>query len=105
MFPPPENLPVNQAIILRQFNRGLKPEFGLPVSVVHMHMEARFLSREEKESESTLTEDSRAQRLFFPHLTFRMTRREAVGVDAVVSGHVREIASNKDGAHGVQPQR
>jgi hypothetical protein len=38
-------------------------------------------------------------------LTFRMTRRQAVGVDAAVSGHVREIASNKDAAHGVQPRK
>ena len=38
-------------------------------------------------------------------LTLRMIRREAVGVDAVVSGHVREIANNKDAAHGEPPQR
>jgi len=38
-------------------------------------------------------------------LTIRMTRRKVVGVDAAVSGHEREIASNKDAAHGVPPQR
>ena len=37
--------------------------------------------------------------------TSRMTRREAVGVDAAVSGHVREIASSRDAAHDVRPQR
>ena len=34
-----------------------------------------------------------------------MTRRVAVGVDAAVSGHGREIASSKDAAHDVRPQR
>ena len=38
-------------------------------------------------------------------LTSRMTRRKAVGVDAAVSGHERETASNKDAEHGVRPQR
>jgi hypothetical protein len=35
----------------------------------------------------------------------RMTRREAVGVDAAVSGHVPEIASSKDASHDVRQQR
>jgi hypothetical protein len=38
-------------------------------------------------------------------LTFRMIRREAVGIDAVVSGHVREIASSRVAARDAQPQR
>src|SRR6266851_3697266 len=33
----------------------------------------------------------------------RMTRREAVGVDAVVSGRARVIASSKGAAHDVRP--
>jgi hypothetical protein len=59
------NLAVVQAVILRQFNLRLKPEFGFPISVMDMYVEAGFLAREEKEPESTLAKDCRAQGLFF----------------------------------------
>jgi len=31
-------LAVVQPVILRQFNRGLKPEFRFPVRVMHVHV-------------------------------------------------------------------
>ena len=57
------NLAVVQAVILRQFNLRLNPELRLAICVVHMHVEPRFLAREEKETESILAKDSRAQGL------------------------------------------
>jgi len=58
------NLAVVQAVILRQFNRGLKPELRLPVGVMHMHMKPGFLAREEKEPESVFAKNCRAHGLF-----------------------------------------
>jgi hypothetical protein len=58
------NLAVIQAVILRQFNRGLKPELRLPVRVMHVHVKPGFLAREEKEPKSILPKDCRAQGLF-----------------------------------------
>ena len=58
------NLAVVQAVILRQFNLRLKPELRFPVSMMHMHVKSGFLAREEKESESVLAKDRRAQGLF-----------------------------------------
>lgn len=69
------NLAVVQAVILRQFNRGLKPEFRFPVRVVHVHVEPGLFARKEKESEATLSEDCGTQGLFFRHLTFAFSRR------------------------------
>jgi len=58
------NPAVVQAVILRQFNRGLKPELRLPVCVMHVHVKPGFLAREEEEPESVLAKDCRAQELF-----------------------------------------
>ena len=69
------NLAVVQTVILRQFNLRLKPELRFPVRVVHVDVKAGFLTREEKEPESVLAKDSRAQWLFFQHLTSAVTRR------------------------------
>lgn len=69
------NLAVVQALILRQINHRLKPEFRFPVRVMHVHVEPRFLAREEKEPESTLAEDCRAQELPFRHLTSQFSGR------------------------------
>jgi len=63
------NLAVVQAIILRQFNLRLKPELRFAVRVVHVHVEPGFLARKEKEPESVLAKDRRAQRLFLRQLT------------------------------------
>ena len=63
------NLTVVQAVILRQFNLRLKPELRFPVSMMHMHVKPGFLAREEKEPESVLAKDRRAQGLFFRQLT------------------------------------
>ena len=63
------NLAVVQAIILRQFNHGLKPELRLPVRAMHVHMEPGFLARKEEEPESVLPKDCGAQGLIFQHLT------------------------------------
>ena len=63
------NLAVVQAIILRQFDLRLKPEFRFPAGVVHMDVEPGLFAREEKEPESVLAKDCRAQGLFFQHLT------------------------------------
>jgi hypothetical protein len=60
------NLAVVQAVILRQFNLRLKPELRFPVRVVHVDVKAGFLAREEKEPESVLAKDCRAQGLLFP---------------------------------------
>jgi len=73
------NLAVAQAVILRQFNLRLKPEFGFPISVMDMYVEAGFFAREEKEPESTLAKDCRAQGLFFRHLTSGVTRARVAG--------------------------
>ena len=62
-------LAVVQAVILRQFNRWLNPELRFPVGVMYMHVEPGFLARKEKESESVLAKDSRAQELFPRQLT------------------------------------
>jgi hypothetical protein len=67
------NLAVVQAIILRQFKRGLKPEFRLPICVMHVHVEPGFLAGEEEEPESILAKDCRAQGLFLRQLTCRFT--------------------------------
>jgi hypothetical protein len=58
------NLAVVQAIILRQFNLGLKPELGFAVCVMNVHMGSGFLARKEEEAESVLAKDRRAQELF-----------------------------------------
>ena len=63
------NLAVVQSVILRQFNRWLKPELRFPICVMHVHMEPGFLAREEKETETVFAKDSRAQGLFFRQLT------------------------------------
>jgi hypothetical protein len=63
------NLAVVQAIILRQFKCGLKPEFRFPICVMHVHVEPGFLAREEKEPESILAKDCRAQELLLRQLT------------------------------------
>ena len=63
------NLAVVQAVILRQFDLRLKPEFRFPVRVMNVHVEPGLLAREEKEPESVLAKDCRAQGLFFRHLT------------------------------------
>jgi len=68
------NLAVVQAVILPQFNGGLKPELRLPIRVMHVHMKPGFLAREEKEPESVLAKDRRAQGLFSRQLTFEFTR-------------------------------
>jgi len=38
------NLAVVQAVILRQFNRRLKPELRFTVGVMHVHMKTGFLA-------------------------------------------------------------
>jgi hypothetical protein len=57
------NLAVVQAVILRQFNLRLKPELRFAIRVVYMHVKPGFLTREEKEPESVLAKDCRAQGL------------------------------------------
>lgn len=37
-------LAVVQAVILRQFNHGLKPELRLPICVMHVHVKPGFLA-------------------------------------------------------------
>jgi hypothetical protein len=49
-------------MILRQFNGGLKPEFGLTIGMVDVDVQPCFLPGEEKEPESVFAEDGRAQR-------------------------------------------
>ncbi|OGA19422.1 MAG: hypothetical protein A3H32_01495 [Betaproteobacteria bacterium RIFCSPLOWO2_02_FULL_63_19] len=71
------NLAVVQAVILRQFNRGLKPELRLPICVMHVYVKPGFLAREEKEPESVLTKDCRAQGVFFRQLTAAFNGRRA----------------------------
>ena len=34
-----------QTVILRQFYRRLKPELGLPVAAIYVHVSAQFLAR------------------------------------------------------------
>lgn len=55
------NFAVVQGVILRQFNLRLKPELRFAVRVVHMHVKAGFLAREE-EPESILSKDRGAPR-------------------------------------------
>ncbi len=55
------NLAVVQSVILRQFNRRLKPELRLPICMMHVNVKPGLLAREEKETESILAKDSRAQ--------------------------------------------
>jgi hypothetical protein len=51
-----QNLAVVQTVILRQFNRRLKPELRFPIRVVHVDMEPGFLARKEEEPKPLLTE-------------------------------------------------
>lgn len=67
------DLAVAQAVILRQFDRRLKPELRLAVGVVHVDVEAGFFSREEKESKAVFTKDGRTQGLQPQGLTFAAT--------------------------------
>jgi hypothetical protein len=53
-------LPVVQAVILRQFDARLKPELGLAVCAMDVDVKPGLLSREEKESEAGFTKDCRA---------------------------------------------
>ena len=46
-----------QAVILRQFYRWLKPELGLPVTAVYVHVSTWFLPREKVEPEATLAQN------------------------------------------------
>ncbi len=69
------NLAVVQPVILRQFDLRLKPELRFPVCVMHMHVEPRFLAGEEKEPESILAKDCRAQGLSFRALNATLTGR------------------------------
>jgi hypothetical protein len=54
------DLAVVQAMILRQFKHGLKPEFRFPIRVMHMNMKSGFLARKEEESEPIFAENCRA---------------------------------------------
>jgi hypothetical protein len=55
------SLPFGQAVILRQFYPWLRPEFGLAVSTIGVHMQSRLLAREEKESEARFAKNRRTQ--------------------------------------------
>ena len=48
-----------QTVILRQFYRWLKPELGLPVTAVYVHVSTWFLPREKVEPEATLAQNCR----------------------------------------------
>ncbi len=48
-----------QTVILRQFYRWLKPELGLPVTAVYVHVSTWFLPREEVEPEAPFAQDCR----------------------------------------------
>jgi hypothetical protein len=67
------NLAVVEAVILRQFDRRLKPELRFAIRVVHMDMEPGFLARKEEEPKPVLAEDSWAQGSSFRQLTFAAT--------------------------------
>jgi hypothetical protein len=62
------DLAVIQAIILRRYDLRFKPGLCFPVRAIDVHVQTRFLAREEKEPESVLAKDIRAQGLFFQHL-------------------------------------
>jgi hypothetical protein len=51
------DLPPRQAGVLRQLNSRLKPELGLAVLALNMHMHPRLLSREEVKAKATLAEN------------------------------------------------
>ena len=69
------NLPVAQAVILRQFNRRLKPELRLPIRVMDVHMKPGFFAREEKEPEAVFAKNCRAHGLHFQkRMTFNLAR-------------------------------
>jgi|SRR3990172_7719259 len=55
-------LPIVESVILRQFNGRFKPEFGLPIRAVYVHVHARLLTREEKEPEPTFPENRRTHK-------------------------------------------
>lgn len=73
------DLAVAQAVILRQFDRWLKPELRFAVGVVHVDVEAGFFAGEEEETKAAFAEDGWAQGMRFRELTFRVWRnaREA----------------------------
>ena len=55
------NLPVVQAVILRQRYLWLKPEFGFPVRALYVHMAPWLFAGEEVKPIRTIAEDRRAQ--------------------------------------------
>lgn len=52
-----------QCVILRQLDGRLKPELGLAVRTVYVHVKTRLLARKEEEPETGLPEDRRAHEL------------------------------------------
>jgi hypothetical protein len=50
------NLPIAQAVILRQCDHWLKPELGLPVPTGHVDVHTGLFTREEVKSEGTIAE-------------------------------------------------
>lgn len=48
--------------MLGKFNRRLKPELGLAILPLNVHMHSRLFTREEVEAEASLTKNSRTHR-------------------------------------------
>jgi len=53
------DFPARKAGVLRQFDGRLKPEFGLTILPLDMHMHSRLFPREEVEPEPAFTENRR----------------------------------------------
>lgn len=82
------NLASREACVLRQINRWFKPEFGLAILALDMHMHSRFLAREEIEAKTAFAKygwtheqndtrliSSRKRRLILPSSPFNCSSR------------------------------
>ena len=78
------DLAVVHAVILRQFNRRLKPKLRLPVCVMDVHMKPGFFARKEKEPEAVLAKNCWTHGLYFRQLTLVLTGAIGVRVKKLV---------------------
>jgi len=71
------DLAVAQAVILRQFDRRLKPELRFAVGVVHVDVGAGFLAGKE-EAKAVFAEDGWARGMRFGELTVELSAARSV---------------------------